>query len=435
MTEAGKGEKVLRFMNAEMAEGARSHRERIVEGARSQVEKHLAAMKTPDRPKAMEYFDYMADPFGKRAEELKKFRESGGHVIGSLCYFAPAEIMAAFGAVPVRFCSGFYEAVHPANDLLGDAGLCPLVKSTLGLKMSGASPILELCDLVVVPTPCDAKLKLGEILQDMVEVHMMNLPAIKETEAGRDAWVSEIKGLVRRLERKFNTKLKAPMLKKAITTYQRAQAAWRRFTELRKGGAIRGRDALLVAQLSFYDDISRWTDSVNKLCDELEGRKPVAPEAARILLGGSPIIWPNWKVPMLLEESGGIIIADELCSGSRTMYDPVVVEEWTLDGMLSAVADRYLMPCTCPSFSPNLDREEGMLRRVRDFNAEGAIFHVLRGCHLNSLDATKADRVLRRNRIPMLKVESEYDEGDLEQVRTRIEAFIEMIKARREQSG
>ncbi len=435
MMEAGKGEKVPRFMNAEMAEGARSHQERIREAAREQVGKHLAAMKTRDRPKAMEYFDDMADPFGIRAEELKRFKESGGHVIGSLCYFAPAEIMAAFGAVPVRFCSGFYEAVHPANDLLGDAGLCPLVKSTLGLKMSGASPILELCDLVVVPTPCDAKLKLGEVLSDMVEVHMMNLPAVKETEAGRDAWVSEIKGLVRKLERKFASKLKAPALKKAITTYQRAQAAWRRFTGLRKGGAIWGRDALLVAQLSFYDDISRWTDNVNRLCDELAGRKPVAPEAARILLGGSPIIWPNWKVPMLIEESGGIIITDELCSGSRTMYDAVVVEEWTLDGMLAAIADRYLMPCTCPSFSPNLDREEGMLRRVRDFNAEGAIFHVLRGCHLNSLDATKADRVLRRNRIPMLKVESEYDEGDLEQARTRIEAFIEMIKARRERSG
>jgi benzoyl-CoA reductase/2-hydroxyglutaryl-CoA dehydratase subunit BcrC/BadD/HgdB len=63
------------------------------------------------------------------------------------------------------------------------------------------------------------------------------------------------------------------------------------------------------------------------------------------------------------------------------------------------------------------------------------VFHVLRGCHLNSLDATKAARTLREQRIPMLKVESEYDEGDLEQVRTRVEAFIEMIKARRESSG
>jgi benzoyl-CoA reductase/2-hydroxyglutaryl-CoA dehydratase subunit BcrC/BadD/HgdB len=39
---------------------------------------------------------------------------------------------------------------------------------------------------------------------------------------------------------------------------------------------------------------------------------------------------------------------------------------------------------------------------------------------------------MRREKLPMLKIESEYDEGDLEQVRTRIEAFIEMIKARRE---
>ena len=435
MNDAGKGEHVPRFMNAEMAEGARSHRGRIEEAAREQVHKHLAAMKATDRPKAMEYFYEMADPFGKRADELKKFQESGGHVVGTLCYFAPAEIIAAFGAVPVRFCSGFYEAVHPANDLLGDAGLCPLVKSTLGLKMSQASPILELCDLVVVPTPCDAKLKLGEILQDMVEVHMMNLPAVKDTEDGRESWINEIKGLVRRLEALYGKKLRPPELKKAISTYQRAQAAWRRFSELRKKGGIWGRDALLVAQLSFYDDISRWTENVNRLCDELETRSPVAPEAARIMLGGSPVIWPNWKVPLLVEESGGIIIADELCSGSRTMYDPVVVEEWTMEGMLVALAERYLVPCTCPSFSPNFDRELNMQRRMRDFRAEGAVFHVLRGCHLNSLDATKADRVLRRERIPMLKVESEYDEGDLEQVRTRIEAFIEMIKARREQSG
>ncbi len=435
MKDAGGTRRLSRFMNDEMAEGAQAHRERIVESARSQVRTHLAAMKATARPAAMDYFDKMADPFGPRAEELKRFKESGGRVIGTLCYFAPAEIIAAFGAVPVRFCSGFYEAVHPANDLLGDAGLCPLVKSTLGLKMSRASPILELCDLVVVPTPCDAKLKLGEILADMVEVHMMNLPAVKETEAGRESWMGEIRGLVKRLEGSFGMKLRPPMLKKAIATYQRAQAAWRRFTELRKSGGIWGRDALLVAQLSFYDDISRWTDNIVRLCDELEGRRPVAPEAARILLAGSPIIWPNWKVPLLIEESGGLMIADELCSGSRTMYDPVVVGEWTMDGMLAALGDRYLMPCTCPSFSPNLEREENMLRRLQQSGAEGVVFHVLRGCHLNSLDATKADRVLRRKRIPMLKVESEYDEGDLEQLRTRIEAFVEMIKARREQTG
>ena len=432
---SGGAERVLRYMNKELAEGAAAHRDRIREAAASQVQKHLAAMKGLSRPKAMEYFDSMADPFGPRAEELRKFKEAGGKIIGSLCYFAPAEIVAAFGAVPVRFCSGVYEAVHPANDLLGDAGLCPLVKSTLGLKMSGASPMLELCDMVIVPTPCDAKLKLGEILQDMVDVHLMNMPAVKSTEAGRQSWIGEIKSLLSALEKRFDRRLRPQMLRKSIQTYQRAQAAWRRFSELRKAGAIWGRDALLVAQLSFFDDIARWTQNVERLSDELEGRGPVAPDAARILLGGSPIVWPNWKVPLLIEESGGMIIADELCSGSRTMHDPVVVEEWTMDGMLVALAERYMIPCTCPSFSPNLEREQNMLGRIRDTGAEGVVFHVLRGCHLNSLDSTKAAKALRERRIPMLKVESEYDEGDLEQVRTRVEAFIEMIKARRESSG
>lgn len=424
--------KPRRFVSDEVLEGALSHRDRIVSSARTQIERNIAAMKTLDRPKAMEYFDTMADLFGPRAGEVKAFKAGGGKVVGSLCHFAPAEVVAAFGAVPVRLCSGIYEAVHPANDLLGDAGLCPLVKSTLGLKMSLASPLLEQCDIVVVPTPCDAKLKTGEILQDMVDVHMMNIPKVKATEAARKAWKEEVRSLVLALERRFGRKMKRADMKSAIGTYQRAQAAWRRFTALRMKGGIWGRDALLVAQLSYFDDIARWTGSVNRLSDELESRPAVAPDAARVFLAGSPIIWPNWKVPSLVEESGGVIVADELCSGTRTLYDPVVVEEWTMDGMLTALSERYVQPCSCPCFSPNTGREDNMLRRIGESRAEGVVYHVLRGCHLNSLDATKAERVLRANRIPMLKVESEYDEGDVEQVRTRIEAFIEMIKARRE---
>ena len=60
------------------------------------------------------------------------------------------------------------------------------------------------------------------------------------------------------------------------------------------------------------------------------------------------------------------------------------------------------------------------------------VYHVLRGCHLNNLEASKVDQNLRKRHIPMLKIESEYDEGDVEQIRTRVEAFLEMIKSRKE---
>jgi benzoyl-CoA reductase/2-hydroxyglutaryl-CoA dehydratase subunit BcrC/BadD/HgdB len=179
---------------------------------------------------------------------------------------------------------------------------------------------------------------------------------------------------------------------------------------------------------------------VNKLCEELIARQGQPNElvdraAPRILLGGSPVVWPNWKMPNLIEETGGIVAIDELCSSMRIFRDPVVTDERSLDSLVEAVADKYFYPCTCPSFSPNLEREDNLLNMIREFRIEGVVYHVLRGCHLNALDGTKIDVLLKRQKLPVLKIESEYDEGDVEQIRTRIEAFMEMILVRREFEG
>ena len=143
------------------------------------------------------------------------------------------------------------------------------------------------------------------------------------------------------------------------------------------------------------------------------------------------MIYPNFKIPSLVEESGGLIVSDELCSGHRIMSDPVMLDERSMSEMLLALAERYFFPCTCPCFSPNDDRIRRMKESIQLFGVEGVVFHTLRGCHLNNLEATKIEMKLREAEIPMIKLESEYDDGDVEQVRTRIEAFVEMIKTRR----
>ena len=102
---------------------------------------------------------------------------------------------------------------------------------------------------------------------------------------------------------------------------------------------------------------------------------------------------------------------------------------------MRALAERYFYPCTCPCFSPNDDRIRRLKTAIEAFGIEGVVFHTLRGCHLNNLEATKIELELREMGIPMVKLESEYDEGDIEQVRTRVEAFVEMLKARREAKG
>ncbi|ODS39779.1 MAG: hypothetical protein A7315_02885 [Candidatus Altiarchaeales archaeon WOR_SM1_79] len=391
-----------------------------------------------NRPKTMHYFDELLSYGGKRIDEIISFRNSGGKVVGTTCVMVPMEIIGALGAKGVRICSGYYECVHPSNELLGDAGLCPLVKSTLGAKMVSANPLMDVLDLLVAPATCDGKMKLAEMMEDWVPVVMLNVPRVKTGDTTSKLWLEEIKYLIRKLESLTGERLRKKYLLREIRKWNAANRAWNDLMGFRlaKKPLISGRDAMIIAQASEIDDIDRWTVKVNELNQNLKqmddsGVYAGEENAARVMLAGSPMIFPNFKIPTVIEESGGIIVFDELCSANRILNNPVIVDETNTSEIIRALAERYFFPCTCPCFSPNDERITRLKDAIKNYNVEGVVFHTLRGCHLNNLEGTKIELVLRDLEIPMLKLESEYDEGDVEQVRTRVEAFVEMIKARR----
>ncbi len=420
------------FFSAEQTERTRK-RSREMEG---KVRARLSSAK--GRAKNLSYFDELMRYDGIRAVELKEFRDKGGKIVGTLCVIVPLELIEASGAKHVRLCSGYYEPVHPANELLGDAGLCPMVKSTLGTKMVSSDPLVDLVDMVAGPATCDGKMKLAEMLEDWVPVVMMNLPRVKQGETSSDLWLNEVLHLKRKLSELTGKKVTKKALVDRIRRWNEASELWNRICELRKGKdpPISGQDAMLVVQASQSDDIDRWVMKVKELLKELEtksksGASVAEKGSARILLMGSPMIYPNFKIPSIVEESGGSIVTDELCTGYRLMADPVILDGMSEKEIYGALAERYYFPCSCPCFSPNDERVTRLLTAITTFGVEGVVFHTLRGCHLNNLEATKIELALRERGIPMVKLESEYDEGDIEQVRTRVEAFVEMLKARR----
>jgi benzoyl-CoA reductase/2-hydroxyglutaryl-CoA dehydratase subunit BcrC/BadD/HgdB len=395
--------------------------------------------KQRNRPRTMAYFDELHKYEGARYQELKEFRDKGGKVVGTLCVMVPLELVYAAGAQVIRLCSGYYEPVHPANELLGDAGLCPMVKSTLGTKMVSSNPIVDLVDLVAGPATCDGKMKLAEILEDWVPVVMMNIPRVKVGETSSNLWIKEIVHLKTHLEELTGKPVKKKRLKGEIRKWNEANQHWTELLEIRKSEKppISGRDAMLIVQATQFERIERWNKKVKELLAELREMKKKGLHAgeegaARILLAGSPMMYPNFKLPTIIEESGGTIVTDELCTGFRLMADPVMVDGMSKKEIYEALAERYFFPCSCPCFSPNDERIRRMREAIKAFGIEGVVFHTLRGCHLNNLEATKIELALREDGVPMVKLESEYDEGDIEQVRTRVEAFVEMIKARRE---
>ena len=394
-----------------------------------------------NRPEAMQYFDEISNFFGQREKEIQAAKENGKKVIGYFCMFAPTELILAADAIPVRVSSGWYDAAK-LGDRIVPVEVCPIIRSTIGAKMISLSPYLELSDALINVTTCDGMTKLGEILSDSKPVWTMPIPRVKDSAQATRFWREELLTVKGQIEALTGNKITGKKLKAAIELTQKATKAFRRLQEIRKGApVIMGRDAMLVNQTYMWDDITRWTEKTEALCDELEKKAreknwACPPDTPRVMVTGTPMIWPdNWKVPTLIEEAKpqGVLIADELCSSERLLYDPVGVDEWSMDDMFKAISERYLMASTCPCFTSkdgNEDRINWLLTKVKDWNINGVIYYVVRGCMLYAMEYTRVKRVLDRLNIPMYYLDTDYTREDVGQLKTRVEAFLEMLTAR-----
>jgi benzoyl-CoA reductase/2-hydroxyglutaryl-CoA dehydratase subunit BcrC/BadD/HgdB len=263
----------------------------------------------PNRPVAMQYFDEVANFFGQRQKEIQAEKAKGKKVIGYFCVFAPIELILAADAIPVRVNSGWYDT-SKLGDRIVPVEVCPVIRSTIGAKMIGLSPYLELSDAVISTLTCDGQTKLGEILSDAQTIWTMTPPRVKDSAQSVRLWREEIKAIKTQIEQLTGNKITAKKLKEAIEVMQKATKAFRRLQELRKGNpVIMGRDAMLVNQAALWDDIKRWTEKTEALCDELEKRVQkkewaCPPDTPRVVVTGTPMFWPdNWKLPSLIEEA------------------------------------------------------------------------------------------------------------------------------------
>ncbi len=395
----------------------------------------------PNRPQAMKYFDEIADLFGQRPKEISSEKEKGKKVVGYTCLFAPTELILAADAIPVRVNSGWYDTTK-LGDRIVPVEVCPVIRSTIGAKMIELSPFLEQSDALISVLTCDGMTKMGEILSDSKAVWEMNIPRVKDAEHSLRFWNDEIWNMKDKLEKLTGNKITRKSLKEAIELTQKATKAFRRLQDLRKGSpVIMGRDAMLVNQTYLWDDKKRWTEKTESLCNELEKRVQnkewvCSPDTPRVLITGTPMFWPdNWKLPTLVEEANpkGIIVADELCSGERILNDPVGVDEWSMDDMISAIADRYLMASTCPCFTSkdgNEDRINWLINKIKESKVQGVIYYVVRGCMLYAMEYTRVKKALDKLNIPVYYLDTEYTREDVGQMKTRVEAFLEMLTAR-----
>ena len=386
------------------------------------------------RPEAMQYFDFvMSEVHGLRIQELRDEQKAGRKVIGSYCVFVPEEIVLAGQATLVGLCSGADFAMEEVEKVL-PRNTCALIKSSFGFKLGKVCPFLEVSDMIVGENTCDGKKKAYESLNELVDrLYVMDMPQMK-TEQGRDLLKTEFKRFLKAVEELTGNSIDVEKLRQGIRTVNAKREAMARLQRLRWAdpAPISGLDGLLANQVFFYDNPERFTDSVNKLCDELEQRtnkgEGVVPEKTpRVLLSGCPMAVPNWKMPYLIESSGGIIVGEESCVGERGNRNLVDESGQSLDELIDALVDRYFA-IECAIFTPNQERLNQVKTMVANSKADGVIHYSLQFCQPYIMESIPVEKVLEAADIPTLRIETDYSMEDAGQLKTRIEAFLEVLK-------
>ncbi|MFH0975232.1 MAG: double-cubane-cluster-containing anaerobic reductase [Spirochaetota bacterium] len=387
-----------------------------------------------NRPEGMKYFDFvMSEVHGLRIKELMDAKAKGRIIVGSYCVFVPEELILAVDGISVGLCAGAEFNFSGAEEVI-PRNICSLIKSAFGFKLGKVCPYLEASDIVVGENTCDGKKKSYEILAPLVnDLYIMDLPQMK-SKAGKTLLKQEYNKFIKKLEKTSQKKITTQSLKKGIKIVNAKRKAVKRLADLRKAdpAPISGLDALLINQVFFYDDPIRFTDSVNKLCDELEDRvkKGIGvfeKNTSRVIVSGCPMAVPNWKVPALIESSNAVIVGEESCVGERGARWLTDEKGNNIKTFVDNITDRYF-DIDCAVFTPNPSRVEYVKEMAKKLNANGVIHYSLQFCHPYIIESSPAEKELEKTGIPTLRLETDYSQEDAGQLKTRIDAFVERIK-------
>ena len=384
----------------------------------------------PDYAPGYDYFLRLLEG-GIHPDALEK--RTGKTALNMFCVQAPLELIHAAGFLPFKIFSGSHAA-----DALGATGrlpalVCPTLRAVQGmLRLVDTSENSLVRRPWVLPTTCDWIVKLPEMARLAREdfaprLHWLELPHLKDSESGRERWLAEIFNLKRFLEKVADRKIDSKNLAASIAVYNRAWEAFTRLEERRREGAVPLVWFLVIANAFFLDAPERWSDAVNALIPLLK----VKDCQRRVFFAGSPVFFPNFKIPHLIEEAGLTVVGDDLCSSGRIFPGVGKMRGTSAYELITALAERYHQGCLCPTFADNDRRVNNILGQAgRDQKFDGVIFHVLKGCHPYDMESCLLEAPIKTKGLKFLRLETDYTAEDSRNLLTRIEAFQQTLDIR-----
>ena len=353
-------------------------------------------------------------------ERVDKFNTQEKEVFGWVCTYVPEEIIHAAGLLPIRV-TGEGASGKRANAYL-HVTTCSFVLGCLDQGINGEYDFLQ---GFVAVNSCDPVRRLFDVWQIYLNTpftHILSVPR-KLSDNAYDFFRKEVTKFRSALENFLGVRISDDSLSKSIRIYNKSRSLLKRLYEAKNAQqpSVSASETLKIIRASMVMPRDRFNDLLEKTLDETSARPPISGGKTRLLLCGSLVDDPAFF--QMIEDLGGVVVADELCTGSRYFRDPVAEDA----DPLTSLADRYLAHAPCARMRPSNHRFDHIRNLAQEYEVEGAISQSLKFCDIYGHSKPRLEEELRELDIPVLDIDLEYDLSGIGQLKTRVQSFLEMI--------
>ena len=367
--------------------------------------------------------------YGSRARELKS---AGAKVIGYLSALGPVEVLTAAGVSPIRLKGSVSEPITKADAYM-ETIVCPFIRNVFDATLKGKFDYL---DGIVMPHQCDSTDKTSNEWRYNLSLpyfHFLNVPHLTD-DSSVNFFRSVLGVFIRSLERFTGREITEAALAAAIGAHNENRRAVRDLYNLRKQNPplISGSEMTKVLVAAMSLPVEESTALVRNVAEEVRQRPAPSGNGsgARLMLMGDQV--DDVAIAQIIEAAGASLVMDDLSIGSKIYWTDVDISS----DPLRAIAERYLRKVKLPttfiaegnSYEENLEARFGHVKRyIEEFKVNGVILFVYRYCDPYGFEVPSIKSYIESAGAPVLYLEDEYSTSSLGRVKTRVEAFLEMI--------
>lgn len=390
--------------------------------------------------------------FQERRQELLDFGAKGGAIFCYNCLLPKAVVAAAGGQVVklVAIMNLYGRKGSIIDEYIPSASeeFCTLMTHSFATGVR--EPYPENMHLLDTAT-CAALTKLLSMMTvampEFEDCYVLNLPRRQERPEDQAFWLNEIYRMKAHVEKITGCEITAESLRREIRKENRKKELIKAISLSRQGPVvpIRGSEFTMINWSQNWLSLDDYLPLLERVLAEVEERKAQGisvcqPDAPRVMVS-DPCFFEPFRgaiEPMqclrLIEDCGATIVAEDYCVGVGEYWYPIQEE-----GDPFANLAHYILniKVPCPFMTPNTRRIKRALSAAQELQVDGLVYQSVRSCKTSDAEAMKFTSAFEEHGMAAIFLSrlGAPEQEPVEQMRTRLESFVEQMKANRAVAG